>query len=290
MDSLIAGIGHAANLGDHAARNDAGSLVALDLADLHLGDQGSLIVLIPQQAGDIGHGNQLLGLEGNGDLCGSGVGVDIIGLAQIVHAHRCDHGDIAAIQQGRDQGGVHMDDLAHMAQRGVQLGAAEHLAVHAAQAHAAAAQLCHKVLVHLTGQHLLNDLHGSVIGHAQTVVEMALHADFFQHLVDGRAAAVHQHHPHPQQGQGDKVVHHGVFQRLVDHGVAAVFDDHGLAMVFLDVRGRLRKQEGHFFVFHILSLPPARLLRHSFSTKTNSFRHRCAMPPPSKREAFRPLP
>ena len=47
-----------------------GSLVALDLADLHLGDKGGLIVLIPQQAGDIGHGNQLLGLEGNGDLCG----------------------------------------------------------------------------------------------------------------------------------------------------------------------------------------------------------------------------
>ena len=38
-------------------------------------------------------------------------------------------------------------------------------------------------------------------------------------------------------------------------------------MVFLDVRGRLRKQEGHFFVLHILSLPPAHLLRHSFSTR-----------------------
>ena len=36
----------------------------------------------------------------------------------------------------------------------------------------------------------------------------------------------------PQQGQGDKVIHHGVFQRLVDHGVAAVFDDHGLPWYF----------------------------------------------------------
>ena len=31
----------------------------------------------------------------------------------------------------------HMDDLAHMTQLGVQLGAAEHLSVHAAQTHAA---------------------------------------------------------------------------------------------------------------------------------------------------------
>ena len=53
----------------------------------------------------------------------------------------------------------------------------------------------------------------------------------------------------------DEVVHDGILQRLVDHGVAAVFDDHGLAVVFLDVRGRLRKQEGHFFVFHMFPLP-----------------------------------
>ncbi len=85
-------IGHAADLGDHAARNDAGGLIALNLADLHLGDQGALIILIPQQAGDIGHGYQLLGFEGNGDLCSGGVGVDVVGLTQIVHAHRGDHG------------------------------------------------------------------------------------------------------------------------------------------------------------------------------------------------------
>ena len=35
---LIDRIGHAADLGDHAARDNAGGLVALDLGDLHLGD------------------------------------------------------------------------------------------------------------------------------------------------------------------------------------------------------------------------------------------------------------
>ena len=160
-----------------------------------------------------------------------------------------------------------MDDLAHMTQLRVQLGAAEHLSVHAAQTHAAPAQLCHKVFVHLTGQHLLHDLHGGIVRHPQTVGEAALHAHLFQHLVDSGAAAVHQHHPHAQQRQGDKVVHHGVFQALVDHGVAAVLDDHGSAMVFLDIRGGLRKKPRHFFVFHILSLPPTHLLRHLLSTR-----------------------
>ena len=65
----------------------------------------------------------------------------------------------------------------------------------------------------------------------------------------------YQIHPLAQQGQGDKVVHHGVFQRLVDHGVAAVFDDHGFAMVLLDIRGGLRKKPRHFFVFHLFRAP-----------------------------------
>ena len=160
-----------------------------------------------------------------------------------------------------------MHDLAHMAQLGVQLGAAQHLAVHAAQAHAAAAQLCHQILVHLTGQHLLHDLHGGIVGHAQTVCEMAFHAHFFEHLVDGRAAAVHQHHAHTQQGKGDQIVHDGIFQFFVDHGIAAVLYHHGLSVILLDVGCRLREKARHFFVFHILSLPPARLLRHSFSTR-----------------------
>ena len=150
-----------------------------------------------------------------------------------------------------------MHDLAHMAQLGVQLGAAQHLAVHAAQAHAAAAQLCHQIFVHLTGQHLLHDLHGGIVGHPQTVCEMALHAHFLQHLVDGRAAAVHQHHAHTQQGKGDQIVHDGIFQFFVDHGIAAVLYHHGLSVILLDVGCRLREKARHFFVFHKISSEPS---------------------------------
>ena len=257
VHALIDGIGHAADLGDHAARNDAGGLIALDLGHLHLGDEGALVVLIPQQARDIGHGYQLLRFQRNRDLRSGGVGVHVVGLTQIVHAHRGDHGDEAAVQQACDQGGVHMHDLAHMAQLGVQLGAAQHLAVHAAQAHAAAAQLGNQIFVHLTGQHLLHDLHGGIVSHAQTVCEMALHAHFLQHLVDGRAAAVHQHHAHTQQGKGDQIVHDGIFQFFVDHGIAAVLYHHGLSVILLDVGCRLREKARHFFVFHKISSEPS---------------------------------
>ena len=137
-----------------------------------------------------------------------------------------------------------------MAQLSVQLAAPEHLAVHAAEAHAPAPELGHQVLVDLAGQDLLDDLHGGVVGDPQAAHKMALDPHFLEHLIDGGAAAVDQHHPNAQQGQGDEVVHDGVFQRLIDHGVAAVFDDHGFAVVFLNVGGRLREKEGHLFIFH----------------------------------------
>ena len=200
VDALIDSVGHTADLGDHAARDNAGGLVALDLGDLHLGDKGGFIFLIPQQARNISHGDEFFGLERDSDLCGGGVSVDVISLAQVVHAHRCNNGDIAAVQQAGDQRRVHVDDLSHMAQLRVKLGAAEHLAVHAAEADAAAPQLCHEVFVHLTGQHLLDDFHGGVVGDAQAARKVALDAHFFEHLIDGRAAAVYQNHPHAQQG------------------------------------------------------------------------------------------
>ena len=46
VDALVDGVGHALDLGQHAARNDACGLVALDFGDFDLGDQRGFIVLI----------------------------------------------------------------------------------------------------------------------------------------------------------------------------------------------------------------------------------------------------
>ena len=86
VDALIDGVGHALDLRQHTARNDARGLVTLDLGDLDLGDERRLVVLIVEQADNIRHADELFGVQGNGDLrCGS-VGVDVVGDAVFVHA------------------------------------------------------------------------------------------------------------------------------------------------------------------------------------------------------------
>ena len=52
----------------------------------------------------------------------------------------------------------------------------------------------HQVLVHLAAEHLLDHVHGLVVGVAQAVHELGLLAHLLQHLVDLRPAAVDHHH------------------------------------------------------------------------------------------------
>ena len=93
--------------------------------------------------------------------------------------------------------------ISPIAQVHIGLAAAgDGVAVHAAQADTAAFQQGHEVLVDLARQHLLYNAHGLLIGVAQAAHKLGLLAHTGQHLVDGRAAAVDQHHPHAQQGQG----------------------------------------------------------------------------------------
>ena len=113
--------------------------------------------------------------------------------------------------------------------------------------------------VHLSGQHLLHNLHGLFIRIAHPVDKPALFADLFQHSVDLRAAAVHQHHIDTQRLHHDDIVHHGIFQVLVDHGIAAVFDHDGLPGQALDVRQGLYQDLGpagigNFHRFHFFLL------------------------------------
>ena len=70
------------------------------------------------------------------------------------------------------------------------------MAVHAAQADAAALEQRDQILVDLPGQHLLDDAHGLLIGVAQAAHKFGLLAHLFQHTVNSRAAAVHQHDTH----------------------------------------------------------------------------------------------
>ena len=128
-----------------------------------------------------------------------------------------------------------------------QLARADQAAVAAGQAHRLAAgdvDQADDVLLHLAGEHPLDDLHRLLVGDAHALDERALLADLGERLLDLRAAAVHHHRVHADQLQQHHVLGEVLLQRRVGHGVAAVLDDDGLAVELADVGQRLGQDLG----------------------------------------------
>ena len=128
-----------------------------------------------------------------------------------------------------------------------QLLGADQAAVAPRQADRLAAGLvdqAHDVLLHLAGQHPLDDLHGLGVGHAHALDEMALLAEPVERRLDLRTAAVDHHGVH-----ADQLEQHHVFRKVglqggVGHGIAAVLDDDGLAVEAPDVGQRMGQDLG----------------------------------------------
>ena len=238
-DAVFDGVDAALDLGDHAAADDPAGHEAGDLVGADLTDEGRVVLGVLEDTPDVGEQNELFRPQGDGQLGGGGVGVDVVG-GVVVNAqgHGGDHGDVAVGQAVVDHLGADLDDLAHQAVLLVQLLGLEESAVQAAQANGPAAQVVDdgdQVLVHLAAENLLDDVHGLLVGVAKAVHEVGLLADLLQHVRDLRAAAVDHDHPDADQVQQDDVADDGAAELVGDHGVAAVFDDHGLAVVFLNV-------------------------------------------------------
>ncbi|MCY1546130.1 hypothetical protein D9M68_821080 [compost metagenome] len=101
-------------------------------------------------------------------------------------------------------------------------------------------------MLHLTGQHPLDDLHGFGVGDAHALDELALLAQALEQGLDLRAAAVHHHGVDAHQLEQHHVLGKVLLQGRVGHGVAAVLDDHGLAVVLADVWQGLGQEFGLF--------------------------------------------
>ena len=86
------------------------------------------------------------------------------------------------------------------------------------------------VLLHLAGEHPLDDLHRLVVGDAHALDELALLADLGERLLDLRPAAVDDDRVHADQLQQHDVLGEVLLQRRVGHRVAAVLDDDRLAV------------------------------------------------------------
>jgi hypothetical protein len=93
----------------------------------------------------------------------------------------------------------------------------------------------HDVLLHLAGQHPLDDLHRLLVGDAHALDEGALLAHLGQGLVDLRAAAMHDDGVHADQLEQHHVLGKVLLKRRVGHRVAAVLDDQRLAVIAADV-------------------------------------------------------
>ncbi len=116
---------------DHAATDHAVAHQRGRLGDLHLADQRAWVVPVAQQPHDVGHGDHALRAQLARDARRGGVGVDVVGVAELVVAHGGDHRDVAFFQHVQDDPIVDVRDLAHVPQLGFERCRPDHAAVHA---------------------------------------------------------------------------------------------------------------------------------------------------------------
>ena len=96
----------------------------------------------------------------------------------------------------------------------------------------------------MAAQHHFHNVHRFLVGYPHALHEYTFFAHFLQHLVNLRAAAVHNHRIDAHQFQEGNVFGKAFFQVFLGHGVAAVFDDESTAGKTADIRQRLAQNMG----------------------------------------------
>ena len=93
----------------------------------------------------------------------------------------------------------------------------------------------HDFFVHMAAQHHFHHVHGFAVGNAHALHEFAFFADFFQHSVNLRAAAVDDDGVDAHQFEQHDVFGKAFFQLRLGHGVAAVFHHQRAACKAADI-------------------------------------------------------
>ena len=102
----------------------------------------------------------------------------------------------------------------------------------------------HELLLDLTGQHPLDDLHRLGVGHPHALDESGFLANTLQGVIDLRPAAMHDDRPHSDELQKHDIVREAFLQRLLCHRIAAVLDDDRATVEAADVGKRLGQDFG----------------------------------------------
>ena len=213
-----------------------------------------------EHAGHVGEQQQALGLERAGDGAGEGIGIDVEGAAVCRRGDRRQHRNQLAAEDLGEHGGIDLLRLADKAEvddlldRGIgvdhgarQLARHHHVAVLAAEPDRLAAgfvDVADHLLVDGAGQHHLDDFERFFVGDAQARRVLRLHADFLEHGLDLRSAAVNDDRIDRGLLQKHDIAGEFARQILRAHGVAAVFDNDGFLVVALHIGQGFRKNAG----------------------------------------------
>ena len=237
--SAVGGPDRRFDLGDHPVANDACGEQLTSASGVELADQRAVAVA---NTFDVGHEDELAGVQSDGELCGDSVGVDVVGLAVVAESDRRHHRDAPLIEDGHQRFAVDLGDVTHEAEiRPPRVRSRAHqqrrpiLTGKPDRSRAERVDARDDVGPDLAGQDHLRDLHGRRIGDSQAVDELGLDAHALLPRADLRAAAVHDHRSHAHEAQEHDVLEHRIEVRRGTGG-AADLDDEDVPGEALDVR------------------------------------------------------
>ncbi len=249
------GVEAALDLWNHSPDEDAAFAQARDARG---GERRNQVLFPVLHAFDVGHEDELFGLERCSHVSGDRVRVHVERTPVFVDRDGGDHRNEASIDELSEHVGVHGSDVAHAAwvnldalfrlhERNAR--AAEEVRVLAREADGSAAVLRDErddFLVELAAEDHFHDLHGAVVRHTQPVDAFAHNAHGGEHGVDLRAAPMNHDRVEADVLQKSDIPGKTIAQRGVDHRVTAVLDDEGLPVEAAYVGERLLKDVRFF--------------------------------------------
>lgn len=245
LDSGIESGEGGADLGDHAAGDDAFIDEPFDAGAVEGGDEGGWVGGVVHDAEDVGDVDEFGGAEFTGEGGGGDVGIDVEDVVGAFFAgDRGDDGYFLAMDGSEDLGGAEPVDGADEAEvDGLTVfafygrGAVAEEDVAAAEADGAAAELADgvdEVAVDDVLESIFDDGNGLSVSDSQAADE-ACGETFFGHgFGDGLAAAVDDDWIDAGEFHEDDVAEEALDEIRVVHGAAAEFDEEGLAAEALE--------------------------------------------------------
>ena len=255
----------AADLGQHAAVDDAPANQVLHLAELERGEDRVWVLPVFEQPGHIGKKNKFARLEALGDGSRGFVRVDVVELAVRPLGEGGDDGGDPGLKEGLDRFDIHAGDIADIAPVHLLPGfrillrvlrAGEDVITVDAPGFAAERfQFLDDLLIHFVVEDLLDDADGILVGDPEALLEDGPEAGFLHPLGNRLAAAVDQHGPEADALHERDVLEHVLDALGVFHGAAAKLNDDGIAPEPLDIGQGLDQDIGFFndFLHGVLS-------------------------------------